>query len=127
MITALFFARRSRSIATGNYSAACGSGTQALLNARARTGNHQPRTEMHSQKMNAPGTLAAGYRARFQQHPLHHQRPAQIIIEDNVSNPEKSTRCVDRIKTAVEQGAGYRQGAMLGFSAGTSDNRPSAT
>jgi signal transduction histidine kinase len=74
---------------------------------------------VHSQKMNALGTLAAGIAHDFN-NILSIIKGSAQIIEDNVSNSEKVRIRVDRIKTVVEQGAGIVK-AMLGFSAGTSD------
>jgi two-component system cell cycle sensor histidine kinase/response regulator CckA len=74
---------------------------------------------VHSQKMNALGTLAAGIAHDFN-NILSIIKGSAQIIEDNVSNSEKIHTRVDRIKTVVEQGAGIVK-AMLGFSAGSSD------
>ncbi len=69
---------------------------------------------LHSQKMTALGTLAAGVAHDFNNILSIIQGSAQII-EDNVDNPNKIRTRVDRIKTVVEQGAGIVK-AMLGFS-----------
>jgi signal transduction histidine kinase len=69
---------------------------------------------LHSQKMNALGTLAAGIAHDFN-NILSIVKGSAQIIEDNVENPEKIRTRVDRIKTVVEQGAGIVK-AMLGFS-----------
>ena len=74
---------------------------------------------VHSQKMNALGTLAAGIAHDFN-NILSIIKGSAQIIEDNVGNKDKVRIRVDRIKTVVEQGAGIVK-AMLGFSAGTSD------
>ncbi|HEX4264323.1 MAG TPA: ATP-binding protein [Verrucomicrobiae bacterium] len=74
---------------------------------------------VHSQKMNALGTLAAGIAHDFN-NILSIIKGSAQIIEDNVGNTEKVRTRVDRIKTVVEQGAGIVR-AMLGFSAGTSE------
>ena len=69
---------------------------------------------LHSQKMNALGTLAAGIAHDFN-NILSIVKGSAQIIEDNVENPDKVRTRVDRIKTVVEQGAGIVK-AMLGFS-----------
>jgi signal transduction histidine kinase/ligand-binding sensor domain-containing protein len=69
---------------------------------------------LHSQKMNALGTLAAGIAHDFN-NILSIIKGSAQIIEDNAGNPEKIRTRVDRIKTVVEQGAGVVN-AMLGFS-----------
>jgi signal transduction histidine kinase/ligand-binding sensor domain-containing protein len=74
---------------------------------------------VHSQKMNALGTLAAGIAHDFN-NILSIIKGSAQIIEDNVGNTDKVHLRVDRIKTVVEQGAGIVK-AMLGFSAGSSD------
>jgi len=74
---------------------------------------------VHSQKMNALGTLAAGIAHDFN-NILSIIKGSAQIIEDNVENKDKVRVRVDRIKTVVEQGAGIVK-AMLGFSAGSSD------
>jgi signal transduction histidine kinase len=74
---------------------------------------------VHSQKMNALGTLAAGIAHDFN-NILSIIKGSAQIIEDNVDNTAKIRVRVDRIKTVVEQGAGIVK-AMLGFSAGSSD------
>lgn len=74
---------------------------------------------VHSQKMNALGTLAAGIAHDFN-NILSIIKGSAQIIEDNVDNSEKIRVRVDRIKTVVEQGAGIVK-AMLGFSAGSSE------
>lgn len=74
---------------------------------------------VHSQKMNALGTLAAGIAHDFN-NILSIIKGSAQIIEDNVENTEKIRTRVDRIKTVVEQGAGIVK-AMLGFSAGSGE------
>ena len=69
---------------------------------------------MHSQKMNALGTLAAGIAHDFN-NILSIIRGSAQIIEDNMDNPEKIRIRADRIRTAADQGAGIVK-AMLGFS-----------
>jgi signal transduction histidine kinase len=69
---------------------------------------------MHSQKMNALGTLAAGIAHDFN-NILSIIKGSAQIIEDNLDNPAKVTTRLERIKTVVEQGAGIVK-AMLGFS-----------
>jgi signal transduction histidine kinase len=76
---------------------------------------------LHSQKMNALGTLAAGIAHDFN-NILSIVKGSAQIIEDNLDNPQKIHTRVDRIKTVVEQGAGIVK-AMLGFSRG-SDQQP---
>ena len=70
---------------------------------------------VHSQKMNALGTLAAGIAHDFN-NILSIIKGSAQIIEDNVNTPDKIRIRVDRIKTVSEQGAGIVK-AMLGFSA----------
>ncbi len=69
---------------------------------------------LHSQKMNALGTLAAGIAHDFN-NILSIIKGSAQIIEDNLENPEKIRTRADRISTVVEQGAGIVK-AMLGFS-----------
>src|SRR5437867_1886715 len=69
---------------------------------------------LHSQKMNALGTLAAGIAHDFN-NILSIVKGSAQIIEDNLEDPQKVRTRVDRIKTVVEQGAGIVK-AMLGFS-----------
>jgi signal transduction histidine kinase len=69
---------------------------------------------LHSQKMNALGTLAAGVAHDFN-NILSIVKGSAQIIEDNLENPRKIRTRVDRIKTVVEQGSGIVK-AMLGFS-----------
>ena len=74
---------------------------------------------LHSQKMNALGTLAAGIAHDFN-NILSIVKGSAQIIEDNLDNPQKVRTRVDRIKTVVEQGAGIVK-AMLGFSRDSGD------
>jgi len=69
---------------------------------------------LHSQKMTALGTLAAGIAHDFN-NLLSIIKGSAQLIEENLANPEKIRTRVDRIKTAVHQGAGIVE-AMLGFS-----------
>jgi signal transduction histidine kinase len=69
---------------------------------------------LHSQKMNALGTLAAGIAHDFN-NILSIIKGSAQIIEDNPDQPEKIRTRVDRIKTVVQQG-GEIVDAMLGFS-----------
>lgn len=69
---------------------------------------------LHSQKMNALGTLAAGIAHDFN-NILSIIKGSTQIIEENLDNPEKIRTRADRIKLVVEQGAGIVK-AMLGFS-----------
>jgi len=78
---------------------------------------------LHSQKMNALGTLAAGIAHDFN-NILSIVKGSAQIIEENLQNPQKVRTRVDRIKTVVEQGAGIVK-AMLGFSR-ESDQQPAA-
>ena len=89
--------------------------------ARTRELELANRELLHSQKMNALGTLAAGIAHDFN-NILSIVKGSAQIIEDNVNNPEKIRTRADRIKTVVEQGAGIVQ-AMLGFSR-SSDDQP---
>ncbi len=72
---------------------------------------------LHSQKMNALGTLAAGIAHDFN-NILSIIKGSAQIIEDNADQPEKIRTRVDRIKTVVRQGAEIVD-AMLGFSRGS--------
>jgi signal transduction histidine kinase len=75
---------------------------------------------LHSQKMNALGTLAAGIAHDFN-NILSIVKGSAQIIEDNLENQDKIRTRTNRIKTVVEQGAGIVK-AMLGFSR-TSDKK----
>ncbi len=72
---------------------------------------------LHSQKMNALGSLAAGIAHDFN-NILSIIKGSAQIIEDNADKPEKIRTRVDRIKTVVQQGAEVVD-AMLGFSRST--------
>ena len=72
---------------------------------------------MHSQKMNALGTLAAGIAHDFN-NILSIIKGSAQIIEDNTDQPEKIRTRVSRIKTVVQQGAEIVD-AMLGFGRGS--------
>lgn len=74
---------------------------------------------VHSQKMNALGTLAAGIAHDFN-NILSIVKGSAQIIEDNLDRPEKVRTRVERIKTVVDQGAGIVR-AMLGFSRGSDE------
>ena len=74
---------------------------------------------LHSQKMNALGTLAAGIAHDFN-NILSIIKGSAQIIEDNPDKPKKSAPAPTRIKTVVEQGAGIVN-AMLGFSRGAGE------
>jgi signal transduction histidine kinase len=69
---------------------------------------------LHSQKMNALGTLSAGIAHDFN-NILSIIKGSAQIIEDNLDQPQKIRTRLDRIKTVVQQGAGIVE-AMLGFS-----------
>jgi signal transduction histidine kinase/ligand-binding sensor domain-containing protein len=79
---------------------------------------------LHSQKMNALGTLAAGIAHDFN-NILSIIKGSAQIIEDNLDDPKKVRTRVDRIKTVVEQGSGIVK-AMLGFSR-ESDQQPAVS
>ncbi len=74
---------------------------------------------LHSQKMNALGTLAAGIAHDFN-NILSIIKGSAQIIEDNTDKPEKICKRLDRIKTVVQQGAEIVD-AMLGFSRGSDE------
>jgi signal transduction histidine kinase len=74
---------------------------------------------LHSQKMNALGTLAAGIAHDFN-NILSIIKGSAQIIEDNTDKPEKIRTRLDRIKTVVQQGAEIVD-AMLGFSRGSDE------
>jgi signal transduction histidine kinase len=76
---------------------------------------------LHSQKMNALGTIAAGIAHDFN-NILSIIKGSAQIIEDNLDNPQKVITRIERIKTVVEQGSGIVK-AMLGFSR-SSDDQP---
>ena len=72
---------------------------------------------LHSQKMNALGTLAAGIAHDFN-NILSIVKGSAQIIEDNPDDRQKILIRLGRIKTVVQQGAGIVE-AMLGFSRGS--------
>ena len=69
---------------------------------------------LHSQKMKALGTLAAGVAHDFNQILSIIKGSAQII-EGNLANPDKIRTRTQRIQTVVDQGSGIVR-AMLGLS-----------
>ena len=69
---------------------------------------------LHSQKMNALGTLAAGVAHDFN-NILSIIKGSAQIIESNIDDEQKVKTRVERIKTSVDQGTGIVK-AMLGFS-----------
>lgn len=69
---------------------------------------------LHSQKMNALGTLAAGLAHDFN-NILSIVKGSAQIIEDNLHDADKIRTRTDRIKLVAEQGAGIVK-ALLGFS-----------
>jgi signal transduction histidine kinase/ligand-binding sensor domain-containing protein len=79
---------------------------------------------LHSQKMNALGTLAAGIAHDFN-NILSIIKGSAQIIEENVDNQEKIRVRTSRIKTVVEQGSGIVK-AMLGFSRGSELQDPTS-
>ncbi len=117
MITALFFA----ALAFNRHRKLLRSYAEVEKKVAERTHELEitSRELVHSQKMNALGTLAAGIAHDFN-NILSIIKGSAQIIEDNVDNSDKVRIRVDRIKTVVEQGAGIVK-AMLGFSAGSSD------
>jgi len=84
------------------------------VNERTRELEIANRELVHSQKMNALGTLSAGIAHDFN-NILSIIKGSTQIIEDNLDKPEKIRTRLDRIKTVVQQGAGIVE-AMLGFS-----------
>jgi signal transduction histidine kinase len=68
---------------------------------------------LHSQKMNALGTLAAGIAHDFN-NILSIIEGSAEIIEDNLHDPDKVRARAGRIRTMVKQGGGIVK-AMLGF------------
>jgi signal transduction histidine kinase len=86
---------------------------------RTRELENANRQLLHSQKMNALGTLAAGIAHDFN-NILSIIKGSTQIIEDNLDDPQKVSTRVDRIKTVVEQGAGIVK-AMLGFTHDSGD------
>jgi signal transduction histidine kinase len=87
---------------------------EKIVEQRTRELERANRELFQSQKMNALGTLAAGIAHDFNSILSIIKGSAQII-EGSMDNEEKVRTRVDRIKTAVDQGAGIVK-AMLGFS-----------
>ncbi|MBC8096631.1 MAG: hypothetical protein H7Y43_12550 [Akkermansiaceae bacterium] len=87
---------------------------EAKIAERTRQLEAANRELLHSQKMNALGTIAAGIAHDFN-NILSIVKGSAQIIEENVGNPGKIRTRVDRIKTVVDQGSGIVK-AMLGFS-----------
>jgi signal transduction histidine kinase len=81
---------------------------------RTRELEQANRALVHSQKMNALGTLAAGIAHDFN-NILSIIKGSAQIIGDNLEDHAKISTRVGRINTAVEQGSGIVK-AMLGFS-----------
>ncbi len=76
---------------------------------------------LHSQKMRALGTLAAGVAHDFN-NLLSIIRGSAQLAEGQLDDREKTRQRLQRIKTAVDQGAGLVK-AMLGYSRGTAAPR----
>ncbi|MCC7375335.1 MAG: hypothetical protein IT581_11835 [Verrucomicrobiales bacterium] len=76
---------------------------------------------LHSHKMRALGTLAAGVAHDFN-NLLSIIRGSAQLIEGNLQQDDKARQRVQRIKTAVDQGAGLVR-AMLGYSRGAAAPR----
>ncbi|MGA2243793.1 MAG: ATP-binding protein [Verrucomicrobiota bacterium] len=87
---------------------------EQLVAERTRQLELANRELLHSQKMNALGTLAAGIAHDFN-NILSIIKGSAQIIEDNVRDPEKIRARTTRIQTVVQQGAEVVE-AMLGFS-----------
>ena len=81
---------------------------------RTRDLERASRELLHSQKMNALGTLAAGLAHDFN-NILSIVKGSAQIIEDNLDNPQKIRTRTDRIRMVADQGAGVVK-ALLGFS-----------
>jgi signal transduction histidine kinase len=77
---------------------------------------------LHSQKMRALGTLAAGIAHDFNSI-LSIIKGSTQIIEANLDDKEKIRTRANRIKTMVEQGSGIVK-AMLGFSRAAAEEKP---
>jgi signal transduction histidine kinase len=88
-----------------------------LVTERTRQLELANRELLHSQKMNALGTLAAGIAHDFN-NILSIIKGSAQIIEENPGHPEKIRTRLARIKTVVQQGAEIVD-AMLGFSRGS--------
>ncbi|MBL9137695.1 MAG: hypothetical protein JNK85_17620 [Verrucomicrobiales bacterium] len=80
---------------------------------------------LHSHKMRALGTLAAGVAHDFN-NLLSIIRGSAQLIEGNLKGDDKARQRVQRIKTAVDQGAGLVR-AMLGYSRGAAAPRKELT
>jgi signal transduction histidine kinase/ligand-binding sensor domain-containing protein len=76
---------------------------------------------LHSQKMRALGTLAAGVAHDFN-NLLSIIRGSAQLAEGQLDDRDKARQRLQRIKTAVDQGAGLVK-AMLGYSRGTASPR----
>ncbi|MEY4386613.1 MAG: hypothetical protein RLY20_1896 [Verrucomicrobiota bacterium] len=87
---------------------------EKLVAERTRELELANRELLHSQKMNALGSLAAGIAHDFN-NILSIIKGSAQIIEDNPGNTDKIRTRVDRIKAVVQQGAEVVE-AMLGFS-----------
>jgi signal transduction histidine kinase len=87
---------------------------EELVAERTRQLERANRELLHSQKMNALGTLAAGIAHDFN-NILSIIKGSAQIIEDNVTDADKIRRRTARIQTVVQQGAEVVD-AMLGFS-----------
>jgi signal transduction histidine kinase len=81
---------------------------------RTRDLERASRELVHSQKMNALGTLAAGLAHDFN-NILSIVKGSAQIIEDNLDNPQKIRTRIDRILMVADQGASVVK-ALLGFS-----------
>ncbi len=90
---------------------------ERIVEQRTRELQEANRELLHSQKMRALGTLAAGIAHDFNSILSIIKGSAQII-EHHPDDQERIRTRVSRIKTMVEQGSGIVQ-AMLGFSRGT--------
>ena len=90
---------------------------EGIVEQRTRELREANRELLHSQKMRALGTLAAGIAHDFNSILSIIKGSAQII-EHHPDDPDRIKTRVSRIKTMVEQGSGIVQ-AMLGFSRGT--------
>lgn len=80
---------------------------------------------LHSQKMRALGTLAAGVAHDFN-NLLSIIKGSTQLVEAHLDDPGRSRPRLQRIKTAVDQGAALVR-AMLGFSRGASPARRTLT
>ncbi|MDR3456036.1 MAG: ATP-binding protein [Verrucomicrobiae bacterium] len=98
------------------------SAVERLVAERTRQLELANRELLHSQKMNALGTLAAGIAHDFN-NILSIIKGSAQIIEDNLADPDKIRARTGRIQTVVQQGAEVVD-AMLGFS--RSNDAPAA-